>query len=259
MLDDGRGRQLELIDQVAAGVQVQQVVEGELATVELRHHGEQVGPCARVRVVGRALVRVLSVGQVEHLLVGARTPEGKALLAVGKPGGDRGVVAGRVGEGFAGKALARAGGQPAPASAQLVEHRVVALGRDHHRRVGVVLGRCADQRRSADVDVLDHLRLGHSAAPGDPLEGIEVHAHQVDRLDPVLVQRVHVPRMRAQGEQTCVDAGVQRLDAPVEDLREAGVVLDRAGLDARFGEVPCRASRWRRSPPRGLSARARSR
>ena len=72
VLDDRRGRQLELLDQPPARVEVEQVVEGQLLAVQLRHHRHQVRARARLGVVGRALVRVLAVGQVEHLLERAR-------------------------------------------------------------------------------------------------------------------------------------------------------------------------------------------
>ena len=111
-------------------------------------------------VVRRALVRVLAVGQVEHLLERARVLGREVLLALGEPARDRGVVARGVAERLGGEALARALGEPALALAQLVQHGVVGLGRDDHRRVLVVLRRRADQRGAADVDVLDHLLLG---------------------------------------------------------------------------------------------------
>ena len=66
------------------------------------------------------------------------------------------------------------------------------------------------------------------------LERIEVHADEVDPLDVVLVGRgPDVLRVVADGEQPGVQARVQRLDAPVHDLREAREVLDRADLQAR--------------------------
>ena len=53
--------------------------------------------------------------------------------ALGEPARDRGVVAGGVGERLGREALARPQRQPAVGVAQLLEHRVVALGRDHDR------------------------------------------------------------------------------------------------------------------------------
>ena len=189
VLDDRHGRQLELVHQPAPGVEVEQVVERQLLAVELRDHREQVRARADLGVVGRALVRVLAVGKIEHLLERHRVLRREVVLALGEPARDGGVVARRVGERLEREALARAVGQPAVALAQLVEHRVVALGRDHHGREVVVLRRRPDQRGAADVDVLDHLLLVHPAPRRHALERIEVHAHQVDRLDLVLVQR----------------------------------------------------------------------
>jgi hypothetical protein len=65
----------------------------------------------------------------------------------------------------------------------------------------VVLGGGPDQRRAADVDVLDHLLLGHPAARGGALERVEVHAHEVDRGDPVLGQGVPVRLARADRQE----------------------------------------------------------
>ena len=232
VLDDRHRRQLELVHQPATGVHVQQVVERQLLAVQLGDHREQVGSRSHLGVVGGALVGVLAVGKLEHLLERGGELPGEVVLALGEPAGDGGVVARRVGEGLEGEALAGAIGQPPVALAQLLEHRVVALGRDHHRREVVVLGRGPDQRGPADVDVLDHLAGLHPALGRHPLEGVEVHAHQVDGLDLVLVQRVHVLLARAHREEPGVDARVKRLDPAVEDLGEAGVALHRADRDA---------------------------
>ena len=66
-------------------------------------------------------------------------------------------------------------------------------------------------------------------------------------------------RLRADRQQPGVDARVERLHAPVEHLREAGVVLHGARLDAAARRARARCPRWRRSPRRAPPARARSR
>ena len=114
---------------------------------------------------------------------------------------------------------------------ELLEDRVVALGLDHDGGEAEVLGRRPDHRRPADVDVLDHLVLRDAAAGRRGLERIEVHAHEVDELHVLLLGRLHVRRVVAQREQAGVQARVQRLHAPVHDLREAREVLDRADLE----------------------------
>ena len=63
----------------------------------------------------------------------------------------------------------------------------------------------------------------------------------------------------AQREQARVELRVQRLDAPVHDLREAREVLDRADLEARPRAARARCRRWRRARRRARRARARTR
>ena len=82
------------------------------------------------------------------------------------------------------------------------------------------------------------------AAPGGgALEGIEVHAHEVDELDAVRVGLDHVLRVVAQREQAGVEPRVQRLDAAAHDLREAGEVLDRADGEPRGAQLGGGAAR----------------
>ena len=118
----------------ARGVEVEQVVERQLLAAELRDHREHVRPRADLRVVGAALVRVLAVGQLEHLLERAHQQRREVLALLLEPAGDRGVVAGRVGERLGRQDLARLQRQPPVGLAQLGEHRVVALGADDRRR-----------------------------------------------------------------------------------------------------------------------------
>ncbi len=196
----------------------------------LLDHRQHVRARADLRVVGGALVRVLAVGQVGDLLVGAHVQRREVLGLLGEPLRDRGVVARGVGERLGGERLARRRGQRAAGHPQLVEHRVVGLGARDDRGEGVVLGRGADHRRAADVDVLDDLRLTDAAPRHGRLERIEVDAHEVDLLDVVLGQRRDVLGIGAHGQQARVQARMQRLDAAVHHLRKPGEVLDRAHL-----------------------------
>jgi hypothetical protein len=101
----------------------------------------------------------------------------------------------------------------------------------------VVLGRGADHRRAADVDVLDHLGVVNAAAGCGALEGIEVDAHQIDEFDLVLGGLAQMLGVVAQREQASVELGMQGLDPPVHDLGEAREVLDRAHRDPRLDQV----------------------
>ena len=60
--------------------------------------------------------------------------------------------------------------------------------------------------------------------------GIEVHAHEVERLDPVLLERRDVFGVVTAREDAGVNARVERLHAAAEHLRRVGErvdVLDR--------------------------------
>ena len=140
------------------------------------------------------------------------------------------------------------------ARAQLLEHVVVLLGPADGRAVGEVLRRAAQHRRAADVDHLDRLRLGHPAPRRDLLERIEVDADEVERLDPVLLERGDVVRLVAAGEDAGVDARVERLHAAAEHLRRGRDVLDArrpAGRSPR-ARPPC--SRSPRAASRGSTS-----
>ena len=204
-------------------------------------------------------MRVLAVGEVEHLL------ERHRVLARGsRPRARRTSARSRCRSARCrrtprARGSRACGPRAALALAQLVEHRVVALGRDHHGREVVVLGGRADQRRPADVDVLDHLvRRPPRAATtrartgrGSRTRGRSARSRARSSVRHVLVVRAH-------REQAGVDARVERLDAAVEDLGEARVVLDRPDRDALVLQLLRRCRRWRRSRRRARPGRARS-
>ncbi len=236
VLDDRAGGDLEVADHRPRALEVEQVVEGELLAVVLAHHGHEVRPRPDLLVVGRALVRVLAVGEVRDLLVGADEQRREVLVLLREPAGDRRVVARGQGEGVGRERLARRHRERAARVAQLLEHGVVGLGPRDHGGERVVLRGRADHRRPADVDVLDDLRLRDPAPARGPLEGVEVHAHEVDPLDVVLGRGLEVLRVVADREQAGVELRVQRLDAPVHHLGEAREVVDRADGQPRLGE-----------------------
>ena len=98
---------LELAHEPARRVEVEEVVVGELLALVLAHHREQVHAGADLLVVGGALVRVLAVGEVGDLLVGADEQRREVVVALGEPARDRRVVARGVRERVGGQRLAR--------------------------------------------------------------------------------------------------------------------------------------------------------
>ncbi len=159
-----------------------------------------------------------------------------------EPRGDRCVVACGAGEGGGGESLPGRQREPAVGLAQLGKHWLVVGGVDDDGGEGAVLRGRADHRGAADVDVLDRLGRRGVAAGNRALEGVEVHADEVDRLDLVLGRRAQMLLVIAQREQPCVEAGVQGLDAPVHHLGEAGEVLDGAHRQPGCGELACGAA-----------------
>ncbi len=199
--------------------------------MQLRDPREHVGAVADLRVERGPLVRVLSVGEVEDLLVGEREVLGVVLVMGREPAADRGVVAGGLRERLVGQPVpGRLGDLPA-GLLELGEHGVVGLRLDKHGHAAVVLGRGADHRRPADVDVLDR-NVGIHLAVGDRLlERVEVDADQVDRLDPLALEGRDVLGVVAAGEQRRVQPRVQRLHPPAEDLGRARELGDIGDLD----------------------------
>ena len=227
------------------GVEIEQVVERELLAAVLGHHREQVAARAGLHVVGRALVRVLAVGEIGHLDELAELALGER-LRVGEPVRDRDVVARRVRERLRGQLAARVEAEIARRLAQLVEHEAVALGVDEHGDRGEVLGGRAHHRRPADVDRLDDIALARLAPRRHVPERVEVDDHEIDRLDAVLGQGGLVAGIVAAGEQRAVHARVQRLHAAAEHLGDARQILDAGRLQAVLLEVG-RRCRWSRS------------
>mgnify|MGYP007090151944 CR=1 FL=1 len=155
------------------------------------------------------------------------------------PSGDGGVVRGGGGVDLDLQAAARLERGGAVIGAHLGKDGVVIGGVGHHGHGGSVLRGGAQHGGAADVDVLDGVGKGDVGVGDGLLELVEVHADEVDHADAVLGSLGHMLLGVATGEQAAVDLGVQRLDAALHHLGEAGVLLNRddgnAGLDENLG------------------------
>ena len=105
----------------------------------------------------------------------------------------------------------------------------------------MILRRGADQRRPADVDILDaSCEIG--AARDRRLERIEIDREQVDRRDRVLGERPLVLVVAAHGEQPAVNPRMQRLDAPIQHLGALRDLGDVGDLDPGLAQGLGRAA-----------------
>jgi hypothetical protein len=142
---------------------------------------------------------------------------GSGFVAAGvEPVRDLGVV-GRDRHERVARQPATGGGRHRPLGGDLGEHRFVVDRVHDDSDVRVVLRCCAHHRRAADVDQLD----ARAAR-----ERIQVHHHEVDRLDAVLGQVGDVLGLGRVGEQSAVHLRVQRHHAVIEDRRHTREVGD---------------------------------
>ena len=184
-------------------------------------------------VEGRLLVRILAVAQ--HHLAGQadRDRARKRPLGggAGEEVGDRPIVAGGLGKRLAGQAAAQLE-RRAAVGRNLIENLGI-LGRvGGDRGEGVVLGRRSDQRRPANVDLLDGLFPRNALPRHGGLERIEVHHDQLEREDAVLGQRLHVVGIVVAAEDSAVDLRMEGFEPAIHHLGEAGVLGDVADGDA---------------------------
>jgi hypothetical protein len=99
----------------------------------------------------------------------------------------------------------------------------------------MVLGRRPHHRRATDVDLLDALLRPGTGRHGLG-ERVQVADQQVERRHLELVQLRQVLGLAGVGEQAGMDPGVQRLDPPVQALRERGDLLDPGHRHAGVGD-----------------------
>ena len=146
----------------------------------------QAAGAEAVEVERGLLVRVLAVAQHRGLVPGAPTQAGKPVpseVSVSTlPIQDATATSYVAVCTNASAASAWRCGEREAAGGDGREHVGVAVRRGDDRDRGVVLGRGADHRRAADVDLLDAL-VGARAGRHGLRERVEVGDHQVERLD----------------------------------------------------------------------------
>ena len=210
----------------ARGVGVRVVVVRHLLAVQLLGLGETAGAGDVER---GGLVRVLAVAQDVLALAGRAEEVGEAASrrrARSRPRTRR--PRPRRTRRCAGRPRRRAAcgrSRSKPPSCDGGEDVGVPRGAGDDGDGRVVLGGGADHRGAADVDLLDALVGGGAGGDGLP-ERVEVHDHQVERLDAQLGELLAVVLQAQVGEDAGVHPGVQGLDPAVQALGEAGELLD---------------------------------
>ncbi len=244
VLDDDAGGLRELAHALDGGIRVRNVVVRKVLALQHVRRGDAGAAPGRVTVQRRALVRIFPVTQVLHLLEQERQGRGERLarrrLLCGQVSGDRGVVAGGVGEGLGGEACARGEFTATLVRVELSEQQRIIRRIDHDQHRFVVLRRRAQHRRAPDVDVLDGVGVA-AAGPGHRgRKRVEVHHQQIDGRDSVLRHDGVVHAAAAQ--EPAVNLRMQGLDPTVHDLGKAGVGGDFAHRHAVLREQLRRAA-----------------
>ena len=113
-----------------------------------------------------------------------------------------------------------------------------------HGDVVEVLCRRSQQRNAADIDLLDRFFFRRPPARDRFFEGIEIHDDRADLRNGILLRLRAMLGVGAIEEYRTENLGVQRFDAPAEERRKTGHVLDVSGayacvLEERSGSTGC--------------------
>ena len=241
VLDDHAGRRIDKgLDAFQRGVSVGDIVERQLLALQLAGAGDAAGFRVRLGVEGGPLVRVLPVthglrpGETQQQAFRQRSLSAQIF-------GDRGVVPRRVPKGLGREREAGRIAQHPVIPTQLVQDSGVVRRIDDDADRGMILGGSAEQRGTADVDVLDRRVQVAIGARNRRLEGIQVNDDQVDRRDAVLCHDGFVQPAPAQ--DPAMDFRVQGLDPAIHHFRKARIVGNLGDGNAVIGEQARRAAR----------------
>jgi len=230
VLDDHGGRIAEGLNRPPGGVQIEQVVVGQLLAAQQFPAKRQ---CAGLRSIeGCCLVWILAIaqrcdsGQGQRERPRKRLRPGSRQIGAGlEEGMDSGIVIAGVGEGPDSQLTADFERNVACLPQQIGDPLVVIRAGDNGHALEV-LGRRADQGDPANVDVLYSLVHGDVRALRGSRKGIEVADYHADRGVTMPAQIGHV-LFGITGKDAGMDSGVEGLDPPAEHGRHPGDDLHR--------------------------------
>ena len=209
------------------------VVVRECLALQLRRAADARALQVGNRVERAALVRILAVAQIHafaEMQSERRRELGSRILGHTREIASHGrVVARRVRVGLRCEPSARLLAHTA-VRRNLVQDAGVVAGVHHDAHAIVILRGRTDHRRPADVDVLDRVFECAIRLRDRRGERIEIHHHQIDRIDAMRAHHFIVDV--ATSQQSAVNLRMQRLHATIHDFRKAGVRRHFGHLDA---------------------------
>ena len=160
-------------------------------------------------------MRVLAVAQGLHPRAAERRVRWKAFAGhVAHPGRDRRVVGGGARIGLGGEPASEGERRLSVVGVQVGEHRIHVVAVDAHGDEGVVLGRRADHRGPANIDVAPGLLHCYIRFRNGLLEGIQIHHHHVDGHSAGSFEIILVGIVVGLGKKPEVNLEIQRFHEP---------------------------------------------
>ena len=239
MLESQTERLLEVAQHVQSRVRILYVIVRQLLSLDLPGEGQGERLGLEGGIEGRLLMRILAVAQALLEIELQEEFLRKACFRT-HVGGDAAVILRRMGIGLGGKL--QPGGIRSPAlGAKFGKHGVVIGRIAYDGDILPVLGGAAHHGRPADVDVLNGFFEGDTLLRDGLAERIEVHAHEVDGLNSILLKCLHVRGKVPACQDSAVHLRVQSLHPAVQDLGETRNFADAYGPDALALEELLRA------------------
>ena len=229
VLENGDGRLCKLADQAGGRRDIQDVVEGEFLAVEFLEVVEEAAVEFGLLVGGLAVAETAGQRELERDGI-----TGRALVV--EVGADGAVVGTGSGEGLHRKAGAKLGRGLTVTGPHRLQDTGVVVGISDDGDGTMVLRATANHGRAADIDLLDGFLKGDSFLRDGLLEGVEVHADQIDREDAMLGRLSLMLRIVAEKEQAAVHLRDEGLHAAIHHLGKAGVVGNLPDRDACGGD-----------------------
>ena len=185
----------QILHQLKRRRSIKQVVVRERFAVEQPCRNNVGSAIGGIAIHRRRLVWILAVAQFAFIDSAQFKHRRKAIArALRHPRGDGGVVGRSAREGCTRERATQLHRGLPLIVREFTGHAVVLRWIGHHRDELEILRRRTQHRRSADVDLFDGLVLMHAFATHGHLEGIEIHAHQIDGRYAVLEHALDVIR-----------------------------------------------------------------